>query len=1035
MSNNKKYWKGIEELNDSPVFQEVKHKEFSEYIPVEEFLGEEENTLESSNTTRRDFLKYLGFGVTAASLAACEAPVVKAIPYLVKSDKVKPGVPNYYATAFSDGHDYVEIVVKNREGRPIKIDGNKKSPFTRGAINARVNSSVLELYDGKRLKAPQIGDKIVNWGQFNSTLRKQIENAISSGKKVRLMTASIYSPSTLRLIDKFKEEFAEGDVQHVTYDAISYSGMLEANKASFGILALPNYDLTKTKSIVSIGADFLNSFPNSIALTSQYGESRRPTKGWMSKHFQFESSFSLTGTNADVRVPVKPSEHAAIVASLYNQIAAKTGGQKISAVATEYEERIKQAADHLLKNKGESIVLCGLNDASTQIIVNEINNLLGNYGNTLDIENPLYLNKGIDAEVNQLISDMKAGKVGVLITSGINPVYNMPSEKGFKEAMAKVKTTVAFSLRPNETTAESTFLAATHHYLEAWNDYNPVKGHYVLAQPTIRPLFDTNQLEDTLMALTKQSGSYHDYIKENWKSLIAKEIGFEDFWINTLHEGYYAAATIKEATDNQEEGSVGADINAAASKLPKPASVEWEIEFYQKVGIGNGNHAYNPWLQELPDPVSKMTWDNYIAMNPSDARENGFATEYGEQKDADTINITINGTTFKGVPVIAQPGQARGTLSVAVGYGQVIGKKDEVIGFNVYPAISTKNNPSNYSTEVSFESAGKSYPVATTQTHHTIMGRDSIVKETDWSTYANGSKEDYNPAHELHTHAGLRNVKDVTIWNRDIRDRAGHLWGMSIDLNACIGCGACVTSCNSENNIPVVGKDEVRRSREMHWIRIDRYFSSAEEQLPKSDRSYRKLEVPEDNPMVVHQPMMCQHCNDAPCETVCPVAATTHSNEGLNQMTYNRCIGTRYCANNCPYKVRRFNWFSYKNLEKFADLNPSQDDLGRMVLNPDVTVRSRGVMEKCSMCVQRIQDGKLTAKKEGRMVLDGEIETACASACPTNAITFGDLNDTESKVHKESISDRSFRVIEEIGTDANVYYQVKVRNIEKNNLA
>lgn len=1027
MSNNKKYWKGVEELNDTPAFRESKNKEFSEYVPVEDFVGDN-NLLEDTKTSRRDFLKYLGFGVTAASLAACETPVNKVIPHVVKGDKTNPGVANYFASVYSDGNDYAEVVVKTREGRPIKIDGNKRSPLTHGAINSRVNSSVLSLYDGKRFKAPQIGGEDTDWDSFNQQLKNEIEAALMNGSKVRLLTNSTCSPSTLKLIGEFSELYPEADIKHVSYDAVSYSGMLEANKASFGLSALPSYDLSKAKSIVSIGADFMSSFPNSLALTAQYAKTRKPENGWMSKHFQFESSLSLSGSNADVRTPVKPSEQASIVAELYNYVASKTGGNQISAPKVGYDEKIKAAGDHLLANKGASVVMAGMNDQSVQLLVNAINNLLGNYGQTLDMTKPVYLKKGVDADVQELVSDMKSGAVGVLLINGVNPAYSMPSELGFAEAMDKVKTVATFALRPNATTEKSKYIGALHHYLEAWNDVNPVKGHYAIAQPSIRPLFDTKQFEDALLFLTASDKSYYDYIKANWKETAAKmpnpPLMFEEFWNEVLHEGYV------EVKMPAEEVSFNADVAAAASALPKPASSEWEIEFYQKVGIGDGNQSHNPWLQELPDPISKMTWDNYIAMNPTDAREQGFATEYGEQKNADTINITINGVSIENVPVIAQPGQARGTLSVAVGYGQTIGKKNEIVGFNVYPSVSTKKYPSNYTADVSFEATGNDYQVATTQTHQTVMGRTSVVRETDWKTYKNGHKDDYNPAHELTTLDGKVHVNELDLWAKHPIEGVGHHWGMSIDLNSCIGCGSCVTACGTENNVPVVGKDEVRRSREMHWIRIDRYFSANAEDV--EERNYSEMERPEDNPQVVHQPMMCQHCNHAPCETVCPVAATTHSNEGLNQMTYNRCIGTRYCANNCPYKVRRFNWFSYQNLDKFADLNPSQDDLGRMVLNPDVTVRARGVMEKCSLCVQIIQEGKLNAKKEGRKVADGEIQTACASACPTNAITFGDLNDEASKVLEEVNGNRAYRVIEEIGTQANVYYQVKVRNTESN---
>jgi len=1022
MSNNKKYWKGVEELNDTPSFQKTKSKEFNEYLPAEDFLGDG-NLLADSNTSRRDFLKYLGFGVAAASLAACEAPVNKAIPYLVKTDKTNPGVANYFATTYSDGYDYCDIVVKTREGRPIKIEGNKRSSFTKGGINARINSSVLSLYDEKRYKAPQIDGAEVSWTDFDAAVKGQLEAALASGGKVRFLTNTITSPSTLKLVADFIAANPEADIKHVNYDAVSSSGTLEANNESFGKAALPSYDLTKAKSIVSIGADFMSNFPSSIELTAQYAEGRSPEKDWMSKHFQFESSLSLTGSNADVRVPVKPSEQGMIVASLYNYIASKMGAEKVSAKATAYDAKVKKAGDHLLANKGASIVLAGANDKNIQLLVNAINNLLGNYGKTIDIVKSNNLRKGIDSDFAALVAEMNSGSVDFLLIDGVNPAYTASADMKFEEAMAKVKTTVVFASRPNATSAKAKYVAAASHYLESWDDGNPMSGFYSLTQPTINPLFDTRQMQDCLLNWTGSEDSYYDVIRKNWEvygfSAQTKYVLFEDYWNNCLQDGFGVA--------NAEETAVEytANVSAAAAALGKVKSGEWELEFYTKVGIGDGNQAHNPWLQELPDPISKMTWDNYIAMNPADAREQKFATEYGEQKNADTVNITINGITYENVPVIAQPGQAKGTIGVALGYGQTIGKNNEVIGFNFYSA-----QKGNYTSAVSFEATGEDYPVATTQTHQTVMGRDSVVRETNWATFKNGTKDDYNPAHILSTHDGPMNVNKVDLWASHPVAAAGHHWGMSIDLSSCIGCGSCVTSCGSENNVPVVGKDEVRRSREMHWIRIDRYFSANEEDV--KERNYTEMETPEENPMVVHQPMMCQHCNHAPCETVCPVAATTHSNEGLNQMTYNRCIGTRYCANNCPYKVRRFNWFSYQNYDKFADLNPAQDDLGRMVLNPDVTVRARGVMEKCSMCVQRIQTGKLDAKKDGRSVVDGEIETACSSACPTNAITFGDLNDMASKVLEQSKSDRAYRVIEEVGTQANVYYQVKVRNVENN---
>ena len=1028
MSNNKKYWKGVEELKETPSFQESKNKEFSELLPTEEFLGDS-NLLENSQTTRRDFLKYLGFGVTAASLAACETPVNKVIPYVVKTDKTNPGVANYFATTYTDGNDYCDILVKTREGRPIKIEGNKLSPLTKGAVNARVNSSVLSLYDSNRFKSPMIDGAEVSWSSFDSSVKKELTAILSKGGKVRLLTNSITSPSTLRLISEFVEANPEADINHVSYDAVSYSGMLEANLESFGKAALPSYNIAKAKSIVSIGADFMSSFPSSIELTNQYAQGRKPENGWMSKHFQFESSLSLTGSNADVRVPVKLSQHGSVVANLYNYIAAKLGASKISAPETSVSEKIAAAGDHLIANKGASIVLSGSNNKAVQVLVNGINDMLGNYGSTLDIVNHSNERKGVDSEVVALVKEMKSGSIDALMMMGVNPTLTMPSSVGFNEALAKVKMTMSFAARPNETTANTKYIAATPNYLESWGDTNPKVGYYGLVQPSINPLFDTKQFEDCMLSWMGKNESFYDYVRGTWEAATyptqTESLIFEDFWNSKLHDGFYMMESAASAPI-----AFAGNTSAAASAIAKitPTSGEFELEFYEKVGIGNGNQSSNPWLQELPDPISKITWDNYVAMNPADAREKEFATNYGEQENAHTVNLTVNGVTFENIPVVAQPGQAKGTLGVALGYGQAIGKSNEIIGFNAYPAMGMANGTiSKFSVEVSMEATGnRDHQIATTQTHQTVMGRTSVVRETDLSTFSTGDINKFNPPHMIATHDGPKSVNEVDLWAEHPVKDVGHHWGMSIDLNSCIGCGSCVTSCNSENNVPVVGKDEVRRSREMHWMRIDRYFSSNAQDV--EERNYTEMESPEENPQVVHQPMMCQHCNHAPCETVCPVAATTHSNEGLNQMTYNRCIGTRYCANNCPYKVRRFNWFSYQNLDMFADLNPSQDDLGRMVLNPDVTVRARGVMEKCSLCVQRIQTGKLDAKKEGRMVIDGEIETACSSACPTNAITFGDLNDTNSLVRKASESNRSYRVIEEVGTQPNIYYQVKVRN-------
>ena len=504
---------------------------------------------------------------------------------------------------------------------------------------------------------------------------------------------------------------------------------------------------------------------------------------------------------------------------------------------------------------------------------------------------------------------------------------------------------------------------------------------------------------------------------------------------------------------------------ATISKTPK-YDKGLELVTYQKTAIGDGNQASNPWLQEMPDPISKVTWDKYITMNPVEMTAAGYATTFDQENGLSMATISANGVKYT-LPVYPSPGQALGTVGVALGYGR--GGNGEKIGKAAYQTkeygghiLNDKGNPkpigenafkmlSAVSKEFTYANSGKiakidgEYIIAATQIHHTVMARHSIVRETTKSIYDSQDKETYNPTHTLqtideHGHHVEKPVGEFDLWDEHPVENIGHRWAMSIDLNACFGCGACLIACQAENNVPVVGKDEVRRGREMHWLRLDRYYASDEEatvgtRKDKDTFSYSKAEIAAANPKVVHMPMMCQHCNHAPCETVCPVAATTHSNEGLNQMTYNRCIGTRYCANNCPYKVRRFNWFNYPSYKKFTEINPAQDDLGRMVLNPDVTVRTRGVMEKCSMCVQNIQAGKLAAKKDGRPIVDGDVSSACSDSCPADAITFGDWNDIDSNIRKSSEDKRSYQALEEVGVKPNVWYKVKVRNEENDLLA
>lgn len=1050
----KKYWQSIEHLKEDKGFIKKAHDEFPEEIPVDEFLGK--TPLGETKSSRRDFLKFLGFSVSAATLAACEAPVTRAIPYVIKPEEITPGVPSYYASTFNDGVDYCSIVVKTREGRPIHIEGNKLSGVTKGALNSRVNSSVLSLYDSNRLKGPMMNGTDADWGMIDDEIKSKLSEISERGGTIAILSNSALGPSTGSVIMDFSARFGKreqadkatlikedtsaspaGTVRHIIYDAVSYDGIIKANETSFGKAVIPDYRFNRAKTIVSIGADFLVNWLSSIENAVQYGERRKPSGDWMSKHYQFETILSTTGSNADVRGAVKPSEHGAVAVALYNHLAVKAGATKLNGGDLSDENNVKakieEAANDLWNNKGNSLVVSGSNDVSVQTVVNGINNLLGNYGNTLDLSTPSYLRRGNDTAVEILIKDMSAGKVDAIIIYGANPSYTMPASWNFNEALSKVKLKISLAERLDETASLCDYVCPDHHYLESWNDANPKTGYYSLTQPVIRPLFNTRQAQASLLKWAGMDSDFHKYIQGLWEKygyqyFKDKYASFTDYWNNSLRDG------IAEIPSPSEEKAVDfkADLNAAASSIASSKSGEWELLLYTKTAIGEGNQANNPWLQELPDPVTKVVWDNYITMNPADMTTLGFNTILGQQREADVAKVTAEGQEIV-LPVVAVPGQRKGTIAIALGYGRTAaGKAGNNVGKNAYPLVLFRNGTLCYnSPEATIEKTGSTYPIANTQTHHTMMGR-RIVLETDYNSYKTIDPKDEHQGWNREvkvTDAYGKKIKatDSNLW-RNFNIELGHRWGMAVDLNTCIGCGACVTACHSENNVPVVGKDEVRRNRDMHWLRIDRYFSS---DATKENNSYTEMEVPSDYPEVVFQPVMCQHCNHAPCETVCPVAATTHSEEGLNQMAYNRCVGTRYCANNCPYKVRRFNWFNYSGNTDYKMVNPGQDDLGRMVLNPDVVVRSRGVMEKCTFCVQRIQYGKLEAKKNSRPIDDESVQTACAAACPTHAITFGDHNNQNARVYKEASDKRAYHLLEEVGVQPNVWYLTKVRNVNE----
>ena len=1049
MASNKKYWKNVEELAPDSNLETLQQNEFVQEIPVDEFLGDKE-ALESSSTTRRDFLKYVGFSTAAASLAACEGPVIKSIPYVVQPEQIRPGVADYYATTIADGYDFASVLVKTREGRPIKIEPNKEAAF-KGGTNARVQASVLSLYDNKRLKAPKAKGAIISWSKFDADVTKKLNELSGNGKEIVLMTQTFASPSTTKLIAEFKEKY--GNVRHVVYDAISESATLDAYQEKYGERGMPSYNLEDADVIVSIGADFLGDWQGG-GYESGYSKNRIPENGKMSRHIQFESNMTLAGANADKRVPLTPSQQKVALAKLYGYI---TKTSVSGNLPKEVDAAVKKAASQLDKAGSKAVVLTGIQEKEAQLVAFAINEALSS--KAFDPKTPIKFRQGSNAAVSQLVSDVKGGKVGAVIMAGVNPVYTMPNGDDFGKALAKLDLTVSFTLREDETAAHVQYLGAAPHYLEAWGDVEMKKGHYALIQPTIRPLFDTRQFQDALLKwIGKGSETFYNYVKATWSTDILAGAS----WNKALHDGTVvskatAPVLVEEAPvvegDVVEEAAPVANVSAAVSKLAGASSKGFELTLYSKTGMGDGQMANNPWLQEFPDPLTRATWDNYMTISEADAKEKNLwlaQSTFFDQARHDAngglngliAKVTVNGASVT-IPVMVQPGQAKGTVGIAFGYGRTSNiQKEMQTGVNAYPLYANFNNVQN----ITIEKVDGKHQFACLQLHNTLMGRGDILKDTTLEIFntANAEKKykKYNPKPMVskdHVMIEASNP-EADLW--DSFDRSiGHHFNLSIDLNACTGCGACVIACHAENNVPVVGKSEVRRSRDMHWLRIDRYYSSQDtfmEDVEKKDNisglgsslsEFGEMESPAENPQVAFQPVMCQHCNHAPCETVCPVAATSHGRQGQNHMAYNRCVGTRYCANNCPYKVRRFNWFLYNKNEEFN--YHMNDDLGRMVLNPDVVVRSRGVMEKCSMCIQMTQKTILEAKKAGKPVKDGEFQTACSNACDSGAMIFGDINDHHSDIYKKRNDKRSYHLLEHVGTEPNVVYQVKVRNTKE----
>ena len=1014
MSKNTNIWKSIKEYQEDPEVLKTKLDEFKEGV-TDDFNPDDMNKF-----SRRKFLAVLAAS-SAYAATACTNYRDKGeiVPYVDRPEEILPGKPNYYASTFYDDGISYGILIKTREGRPIKIEGNPDDEINRGKIPSKVHASILNLYDPERLQEPKIGSRKVSWKKINEELVKQFDKAISEGKEIAFITNPITSPATLEVIDQFKNKYT--NVRIYTTQIFNKNNRVDAWGKSFGQKVIPSIKWNEANLILSLESDFLGREGNTAENRILYTEGRDIINSKsLSKLYTVEVGMSLTGMNSDVRLRLKPQLQFDLVLSIINELVKKNAIQSnridsnvksllnsksLNNLASENSldiEKLNQLVNDLANNKGKSIVYAGNTlPTETHMLVNLLNVLLGN-SSLYNFEQAYLVDNTISTsgEFKELVSNMNSGMVSAIIHFDSNPVYELAPSYGYKEALKNVETVISLSETPNETTSVSQFILPLNNILESWG-YHQTRNSYVsLQQPVISPLLNTQQKETVLLDWinnNSEEAEYQIFVKDSFKKNIYDKgnfaAGFETFWLTALHDGIVKIKPKEFEIANLKQASI------KNSNLPNTGLT---VVLQNNYTIGTGKYANNGWLQELPHPITKVAWDNFAALAPA------TAGKYNLEND-DLIIVKVSGNEVE-LPVLIQPGMAEDTIVVELGYGREnSGDVANDVGFNANLFLSSENNSQYIFGDASITKTGEVYKLASTQEHHSLD--DDFVKDFHRirKIIQEGTLEEYqNNPEFLHEHK--HDIFSIT----ESHEYKNEKWAMSIDLNKCLGCSECISSCNVENNVPVVGKDQVAMGREMQWMRIDRYYSGTPEE-----------------PIVSTQPMLCQHCDNAPCENVCPVNATNHSPDGLNQMAYNRCVGTRYCANNCPYKVRRFNFFNFR--DHFEDAH-YDNELTYLVNNPEVTVRSRGVIEKCTFCIQNIMEVRETAIKEGRKIRADEVTTACQSACPTNAIVFGDSNNENSTVTKHREHDLSYHVLEELNIRPNVTYLAKIRNTRTEDL-
>jgi molybdopterin-containing oxidoreductase family iron-sulfur binding subunit len=974
--NPQSFWRSLDELAGIKKFQESLHREFPP------------GASEMNHFDRRSFLKIMGASIALATLPACtKQPLEKIVPYVKQPEELVPGKPMFFATAMTLGGFATGLLAESHEGHPTKIEGNPDHPVSLGATNVFHQAALLDLYDPDRSQAVLKNGDPDTWGNFVSAIQDVLQpQQTKNGGSLRILTETVSSPTLHFQIQELLKKFP--DAKWHQYEPVNRDNIFEGSKIAFGEMVETQFHFDRAKIILSLDSDFLFSHPNSIRYARDFVERRRARfpQSEMNRLYVVESSPSITGSNADHRLPISSSE----IENFTRELAEKLGAISNSEIQTQnsqYENWISAMAEDLSQNRGASIVIAGENQPpQVHAFAHLLNEFLGNVRKTITFTESAVANPINQTEsLRELVQDLQADKVDALIILGGNPAFNAPADFQFAENLKKAKFKVHLNSDVNETSALCDWHIPQNHFLESWSDARAFDGTTSIVQPLILPLYAGKSAHEIFDAMISPPGrSDYDIVHDFWNSQRPSGVSPEDFekdWRKALHDGLIQNSALRE-----KQVSLRAFQNKSGF-LPKAATQNLEITFRPDPTIFDGRFANNGWLQELPKPITKLTWDNVALISPALAQKENLS-------NGDFVELEFQKRKLK-IPVWITPGQTENSIALQLGYGRKnVGNVGKSAGFNVYEL--RMSNALWFGEGVTLKKTSEHYLLATTQNQQTIDSPD------ERQIFREGTFDEFQAEPDFVQNNSESPSASDTLFNPQEFKYDGYRWGMTIDLSACIGCNACTIACQAENNIPVVGKTEVARGRVMHWIRVDSYFRGTPA-----------------NPEMTHQPVPCMQCENAPCEVVCPVDATVTDKEGLNVQIYNRCIGTRYCSNNCPYKVRRFNFFQYADYTT-PSLKPMR--------NPDVTVRWRGVMEKCTYCLQRISEARITSENQNRKIRDGEIKTACQQVCPAQAIVFGDIGDPNSRVSKLKTHKLNFSMLGQLNTRPRTTYLAKLRN-------